>query len=229
MLDSFMKRGGVNVDTARIYSSGDCEGIVGGVVRAQEHADKIVMGTKCHPSQQGGLSADGIRSQLATSLDALGLERIEEFYLHQPDTEHSLAASLECLHQLVQEGKIGAVGMSNYHADEVARACEICAEKGYTPPTVYQGLFNPLNRMVEDELLPVLRANNIQFIAYNPLAAGLLSGKHRNTDGVLEGRFKSTASCLDGGNAALAPRPRTWIHHPPFLPPQIIQITCLVS
>ena len=92
-----------------------------------------------------------------------------------------------------------------------------------------QGLFNPLNRMVEDELLPVLRANNIQFIAYNPLAAGLLSGKHRNTDGVLEGRFKSTASCLDGGNAALAPRPRTWIHHPPFLPPQIIQITCLVS
>ena len=80
-----------------------------------------------------------------------------------------------------------------------------------------QGLFNPLNRMVEDELLPVLRANNIQFIAYNPLAAGLLSGKHRNTDGVLEGRFKSTASCLDGGNAALASRPRTWIqiHHPP--------------
>ena len=74
-----------------------------------------------------------------------------------------------------------------------------------------------LNRMIEKDLVPILRGAGIRLVAYNPLAAGLLSGKHRNTDGVLEGRFKSTASCLDGGNAALASRPRTWIqiHHPP--------------
>ncbi len=57
-------------------------------------------------------------------------QRVDEFYLHQPDTEASLAGSLEAAHGLVQRGLVGAVGMSNYHAVEVARACALCAQHG---------------------------------------------------------------------------------------------------
>ena len=107
-----------------------------------------------------------------------GVESLEEYYLHQPDTENSLLEALRTTHELVAEGKVRVLGMSNYHASEVERAFALCEEHGLTKPKVYQGLYNPLNRMVEDELLPLLRKHGCAFVAYNPLAAGLLSGRH---------------------------------------------------
>lgn len=99
---------------------------------------------------------------------------------------------------MVVDGKIGAVGMSNYHADEVARAFALCEQHALTKPSVYQGLYNPLNRAAEDELLPVLRQHGCAFVAYNPLAAGLLTGKHTSAPGgeVLAGRFKDNPNYL---------------------------------
>ena len=79
---------------------------------------------------------------------------------------------------MVVEGKIGALGLSNYHAEEVSRAFTLCEEHGLTKPTVYQGLYNPLNRAAEDQLIPLLHAHGASFVAYNPLAAGLLTGAH---------------------------------------------------
>ena len=62
---------------------------------------------------------------------------------------------------------------------------------------MYQGLYNPLNRRVEQELLPTLRKHNISFVAYNPLAAGLLTGKHSEGGDVPAGRFKDNPNYLD--------------------------------
>lgn len=158
----------------------------------------IALGTKAHPSQPNGLSPEGIRSQLQTSLDAMKASSVNEYYLHQPDEEHSLLDSLKTLNELIDEGKISAIGMSNYHASEVQRAFDLCKEHGLAnKPSVYQGLYNPLNRKVEDELLPVLRENDCSFVAYNPLAAGLLTGKHVASDvEVKEGRFKNNPNYL---------------------------------
>jgi aflatoxin B1 aldehyde reductase len=88
--------------------------------------------------------------------------------------------------------------MSNYHASEVRRAFELCREHGLAPPSVYQGLYNPLNRAVEDELIPVLRENGCSFVAYNPLAAGMLTGKHTDPDPnrAQSGRFKNNPNYL---------------------------------
>ena len=203
------------VDTARIYAGGKTEPIVGNVLSKcldQQHkqdSSKPVMfaiGTKAHPSQPGGLSTEGIESQLQASLEAMkslkdggneqNLSPLAEFYLHQPDTEHDLRESLICMHRLVQQGLIEKVGMSNYHASEMERAFSICQEENLTPPTVYQGLYNPLNRMVEDELLPLLHKHNCSFVAYNPLAAGLLAGKHTSLEIVQKGRFKNNTNYL---------------------------------
>ncbi|CAK0839890.1 unnamed protein product [Prorocentrum cordatum] len=100
-----------------------------------------------HPRAAAGLD----------SMDALGVEKVDVLYLHQPDPEHDLSESLSCVHELILEGKVKQLGMSNYRALEVERACELCRRRGWTAPSFYQGLYNPLNRLVEEELLPVLR------------------------------------------------------------------------
>lgn len=177
------------VDTARIYAGGQTEATIGMILPKIEHELRI--GTKAHPSQNKGLSPEGIQAQLDASFQAMNIHLCGEYYLHQPDPEHSLLDSLIYLDTLVAQGKISAIGMSNYHADEMERAFQLCAEHNLTPPTVYQGLYNPINRLVEEELLPVLKRNNCSFVAYNPLAGGLLTGKHLDPDKVMKGRFKN--------------------------------------
>lgn len=189
----------LHVDTARIYAGGETEPIVAKALAGATQATtdgNLLLGSKAHPSQPGGLSAEGLEKQFAASCAALEVSSLAEFYLHQPDTEHSLLESLKCTDALVKSGKIGAVGLSNYHASEVARAFELCKEHGLTPPSVYQGLYNPLNRLVEEELIPLLHANDCAFVAYNPLAAGLLTGKHTSPDQVAAGRFKENPNYL---------------------------------
>lgn len=129
------------------------------------------------------------------------VDSVGEYYLHQPDDDHSLLDSLVTLNELIGEGKVSAIGMSNYHASEVQRAFDLCDEHGLAhKPKVFQGLYNPLNRAVEEELLPVLRKNNCSFVAYNPLAAGLLTGKHDVQSGggdvKKEGRFKNNPNYM---------------------------------
>jgi aflatoxin B1 aldehyde reductase len=202
------------IDTARIYAGGQTEPVVGAVLSqiSLPANNSFLVGTKAHPSQPGGLSPAGIQQQLQESTEVLHLQQsspsvLHEYYLHQPDTESSLLESLECLHDLKKKGVISAIGMSNYHVSEVQRAFDLCQEHSLTPPTVYQGLYNPLNRAVEDELLPVLKNNDCSFVAYNPLAAGLLAGKHTNTNDsnskdnpdqgdVLKGRFQNNPNYL---------------------------------
>jgi len=129
-------------------------------------------------------------------LRALQRERVDVLYLHQPDPDHDLAESLECVQELVQEGAIARYGMSNYSAVEVERCFEICKARGWLAPSFYQGLYNPLNRMVEEDLLPVLRQNGVAFIAFNPLAAGMLTGKHAQGGEVAAGRFRNNPNYL---------------------------------
>lgn len=200
MLKSFMLGGHTLIDTARIYAGGKTESILGDVLRGVDQQERLALavGTKAHPSQPNGLSPAGIRDQLGASLNAIEMDSVGEFYLHQPDPDASLLDSLRTTDALLKDGKIGAVGMSNYHSSEMERAFRLCEEHRLAKPTVYQGLYNPLNRMVELELIPVLRANGCSFVAYNPLAAGLLTGKHSQAeDGtVAEGRFRDNPNYL---------------------------------
>jgi len=229
----------IHIDTARIYSSGTTESILGSVLRQIQLPssssgsgvikENIIVGSKVHPSwEDGGLSPHGIRSSFRKSMheinnnnnnndnndnniNDISINSFGEYYLHQPDTKHPLLESLRCIHELVSDGLIQSFGMSNYHATEMKRAFEICHEHGLTKPTVCQSLYNPLNRAVERELIPLLNANGCSFVAYNPLAAGLLTGKHqksasksklendnddKNDDGVKQGRFKNNPNYL---------------------------------
>jgi aflatoxin B1 aldehyde reductase len=188
------------IDTARIYAGGSTEDMVGSVLAKLGLVDGIVaIGTKAHPSQKGGLSRNGIEDQFKASVIAMGamkIDKVDEYYLHQPDTEYALLESLKCLHEMITNGAISAIGMSNYNVKEMERVFALVKKHDLTPPTVYQGLYNPLNRLVENELLPLLKANQCSFVAYNPLAAGLLAGKHTDPDQVQKGRFKDNQNYL---------------------------------
>lgn len=202
MLKLVHSKGIRHIDSARIYAGGKTESILGECFKQLEqdipnYRASTVVTTKVHPSQPNGLSARGIRDQLQSSLQAMGLTRVDELYLHQPDAEHSLKDSLEAVHECVKGGLVGRVGMSNYHETEVQRALDICEQNNWTKPSIYQGLYNPLNRRVEASLLPLLKKNQIDFVAYNPLAAGLLTGKHTpQSSDVLPGRFKNNQNYL---------------------------------
>ena len=80
----------------------------------------------------GGPQLRGIKKQLEASLTALGVDKLEEFYLHQPDPDADLLESLKCVDGRVREGIVNVIGLSNYHASEVARAFSLCAEHGLT-------------------------------------------------------------------------------------------------
>lgn len=97
---------------------------------------------------------------------------------------------------MVHEGLIKEIGMSNYSAIELQRALDICKEQGLTPPKQFQALYNPLNRRIEKDLIPILRGGNMRLVAYNPLAAGMLTGKHKAGQEVAAGRFKENPNYL---------------------------------
>jgi aflatoxin B1 aldehyde reductase len=230
----------IHIDTARIYAGGKTEVILGNVLAEHQRQSSakserdnqgnirlypktLSIGSKAHPSYSvDGLSPRGIHTQLQDSLQALQLDRLGEFYLHQPDPNHPLELSLQELHSLVLNndgdnlqgsggggGFIQTIGMSNYHASEMERAFQLCEQNNWTKPKVYQGLYNPLNRHVEKELLPTLRNGACSFVAYNPLAGGLLTGKYTekikdnmanpdidNRDAVPQGRFRDNPNYL---------------------------------
>eukprot|EP00928_Gymnodinium_smaydae_P045290 TRINITY_DN30211_c0_g1_i1.p1 TRINITY_DN30211_c0_g1~~TRINITY_DN30211_c0_g1_i1.p1 ORF type:complete len:376 (-),score=49.59 TRINITY_DN30211_c0_g1_i1:145-1272(-) len=196
MVNKFLSVGGVEIDTARIYSEGRTEPILAQALETVGQGASYRLATKVHPSQPSGLSAKGIRAQLEASLKALHVDRVDTLYLHQPDPEHDLTESLQCVHDLIQEGKVGALGISNYSAIETERMCALCKEHGWSSPSYFQGLYNPLNRLVEESLLPVLRKYQVGFIAFNPLAAGMLTGKHHQGGEVMGGRFKNNPNYL---------------------------------
>ena len=111
-------------------------------------------------------------------------------YLHQPDANTPLEVTLEFLDKLHKEGKFQELGLSNFPAWQVVLIYHMCRGKGWIVPTVYQGMYNVLTRDVEPELFPALRAHNIRFYAYTPLAGGLLTGRYSSTeDNPKYGRF----------------------------------------
>mmetsp|Transcript_121415 Transcript_121415/g.259242 ORF Transcript_121415/g.259242 Transcript_121415/m.259242 type:complete len:349 (-) Transcript_121415:107-1153(-) len=178
MLNAFLVSGGQRIDTARCYSDGACEEMLGRCIGKATKSRSVKVDSKVNPAIGEGLTPQGVRVQVRAALQALRIEKIDVLYLHQPDTKSELSATLECIHELVQGGVVGELGLSNYSALETERCICLCRQHGWTPPTAYQGIYNVVNRWVEEELLPILRANDIRFVAYSPLAGGLLCKAH---------------------------------------------------
>ena len=183
------------VDTARIYQGGETEELLGDILAGNPALkSRIVIHTKAHP-MVCALDAKGVRAQLTASLKALRCDKVAVFYLHSPDLRVPLVDTLRECDQLHREGLFDELGMSNYAAWDVAYAHFLCQREGFAVrPRVYQGVYSALNRSLEPELLPCCRTFGMRVVVYNPLAAGLLTGRYSTKEDVASatsGRFSA--------------------------------------
>ncbi|KAK1753698.1 aflatoxin B1 aldehyde reductase member 2 [Echria macrotheca] len=188
-LDKFQARGFTELDTARGYGCGQQEGYTR---QAGWKERGLSVGTKVFPMPPGTHAPESITREFEKSLAELGTDCVDIAYLHAPDRSVPFAATLEAMNALHQSGKFRQLGLSNYAAFEVAEMVTLCTAKGWVRPTVYQGVYNCLQRGIEPELLAACRRYGLSFIAYSPTAGGLLSGKFTSpTDVPAEGRFSN--------------------------------------
>ena len=196
MLGMFLEEGYTWVDTAFMYTEGRSETILGRLLRGRRR-EKVFLATKAYPDKLGkgrprGLTPGSVRGQLETSLRRLRMDYVDLLYLHAPDNRTPLEITLGACQELIREGKVREIGLSNYASWQIAEAAFLCVQIDWTPPIIYQGMYNGITRAVEPECIPACRHFGLDFIAYNPLAGGLLTGKHHDMSAIpAEGRFSN--------------------------------------
>ena len=193
---------GINFfDTANVYNRGLAETILGKALRGRR--SDVVLATKVRGKMgdgpdESGLSRAAIGKALEGSLRRLQTDYVDVYYLHQPDYDVPIEETLAALDEAVRAGKVRYPAVSNYAAWQV---CEIQwrAEKnGFRPPYISQPMYNLLARGIEEEYLPFCKRFGVAVVPYNPLAGGLLTGKHARERGPLTGtRFDGNKLYLD--------------------------------
>jgi len=163
---------------------GSAETSLGQVLKSDlgPYRDELVISTKAGYGMWPGPYGDfGSRKYLVSSLEQslrrLGLDYVDIFYHHRPDTDTPLEESMGALDQIVRSGKALYVGISNYPAPLAKRAAELLRGLG-TPCLIHQPAYSMFNRWIEGELLSLLGEQGMGCIAFSPLAQGLLTNKY---------------------------------------------------
>lgn len=174
---------GINwIDTAAVYGLGHSESVVGHAITTM--AERPYIFTKCSLvwDESGQIShnlqADSIRRELEASLKRLALEQIDLYQIHWPAwngapdsaSPGSIEEAIGALAELQQAGKIRYIGVSNFSAAQMDRACSVAPITSLQPP------YSLLSRDIESSALPFAQDNNVGVIVYSPMYSGLLSG-----------------------------------------------------
>lgn len=169
---------GINwIDTADIYGQHRAERIVGQVLR--DRRDDVIVATKCGVAWETQptfriwreASADYIHAAIDRNLEALGVDHVDLYQVHWPVKSVAAEETMGAMLELKQAGKIRAIGVSNYDADDLAAA-------GFAGPLdSFQVGYHLMRRDIEAAELPWCAANDVGVLAYGPLAHGLLTGK----------------------------------------------------
>jgi aryl-alcohol dehydrogenase-like predicted oxidoreductase len=183
--------GGINFfDTSNAYVQGRSEEVVGKALKKKR--DQVIIATKVSlPIGQGvndrGLSRYHIIREVENSLKRLGTDYIDLYYAHMPDHETAMEETLRAMDDLVRQGKVRYIGCSNFHAWRLCKALWISDVRNLDRFNCIQSPYNLLTRDIEYELVPLCASEGVGITAYNPLAAGLLTGKHDPEKGPAEG------------------------------------------
>lgn len=187
---------GINfIDTAENYGMGKAPQIIGeafqqlGISRSSYFLmTKVFYGGR-DPSQVG-LSSKRIHESCDKALSDLRTTHLDVFLCHFYDKKTPLIESISAMNNLVRAGKILNWGTSNWNADQISSAIEICREHGFEMPTAHQPCYNLMTRMeVEGPLEAVAKRNGISFTTYSPLNCGYLTGKYLSGEGSPRSRF----------------------------------------
>lgn len=172
-----------HIDTANAYTDGSSERIVGQALRSgpRSGTDAVTVATKCGFGRMAGGKPEGLsRARLLAaideSLERMGLPYVDVYYLHVPDHATPIEETLDAVAELLEQRKIRAWGISNYAAWQVLEMIHL--RPSMPKPVIAQHLYNALIRELDVEWFPFARRYGIETTIYNPLAGGLLTGKH---------------------------------------------------
>ncbi len=177
---------GVNFfDTANVYSRGRAEEIVGDALASYPRSS-FVLATKVYfPVGTGpndhGLSRKHVWDQYHASLRRLKVDYIDLYQCHRYDDETPLEETCGIMNDLLAQGKILYWGVSEWTAEEIRAAVELCDEAGWVPPSSNQPEYNALQRRVEDTVLPTTAELGLGNVVWSPLAQGVLTGKYTSS------------------------------------------------
>jgi aryl-alcohol dehydrogenase-like predicted oxidoreductase len=175
LMDAAWASGITSFDTADAYGGGRSEQAIGRWIRSRGVRPRLTTKT-FNPMQTGedqGLQPDRIARQLRSSLDRLGVDRVDLYLAHDYDPAVPLAESLGAFRAAEADGLIGAYGVSNFDARQLAAALAAGA------PQAIQNSYSLLTRQDEAELLPLCAERGVAYLAFSPLAGGWLTGKYR--------------------------------------------------
>ncbi|KAK9243146.1 NADP-dependent oxidoreductase domain-containing protein [Lipomyces tetrasporus] len=135
---------------------------------------RFTIDTKAPGFHSGALSKSSVLTGAKKSLDSLGTQQVDTYFLHSPDPDTPLEETLGAIQELFEAGMFVRFGLSNFAPKQVQEVYDIMAAKGHVLPTVYQGNYNAVARSYESELFPLLHKLGIKFYAYSPIAGGFL-------------------------------------------------------
>ena len=173
---------GINFfDCADVYQAGRSEEILGRVMAGER--DELVITTKVHfpmgpDVNQRGLSRRHIMQAVAGSLRRLATDRIDLYFVHGFDERTPIDETLRALDDLVHQGKVLYLGVSNWAAWQIAKALGLSALHDLARFECIQPMYNLVKRQAEVEILPLALSEQVGVISYSPLGSGLLSGKY---------------------------------------------------
>lgn len=191
---------GINfLDTADIYGLGRNEELVGKALRDRRH--QAVLATKfgnVRGKDGSWLGVNGkpdyVRSCCEASLRRLGVDVIDLYYQHRVDPETPIEETVGAMAELVRQGKVRYLGLSEAAPSTIRRACAV------HPITALQTEYSLWTRDPEAEVLPTCRENGIAFVAYSPLGRGVFTGAIRNLDDLAEGDYRRNSPRFSEGN-----------------------------
>tara|TARA_R110002096_G_scaffold416576_2_gene619403 strand:+ start:241557 stop:242591 length:1035 start_codon:yes stop_codon:yes gene_type:complete len=183
---------GINFfDCANLYAGGKSEEILGSLIKS--HREEVVISSKAYypvDSYAGnsseiygrGLNRTNVTREVEDSLKRLGTDYIDVYYMHHFDDACTLEESLSVYNDLVHQGKINYIGLSNFAAWQYMKAVGITRQHNYAPIACIQPMYNLLKRQCESEILPMAKSEGLGVFSYSPLGGGILTGKYLNKD-----------------------------------------------
>ncbi len=181
IIHAYLDAGHNFIDTANVYSATRSETIVGKAVKGRR--DAVVIATKAaSPLGPGPFESGSSRKHVVKacedSLRRLGTDYIDLYQMHRYDETTPVEETLSTLNDLVRQGKVRYIGVSNWTAAQIVEACLIIEAKGWEPLVSLQPQYSILTRDIELEILPACRKFGLGVIPWSPLAGGMLTGKY---------------------------------------------------
>lgn len=177
IIDLALEHGLTHFDTANLYGNGESEKLVGAALASRR--ERVQLATKAGLLRRGkkaeGLSPSRVREALQESLQRLGTDYVDLYYLHAPDPSTPLAQTLDAIQELLEAGRIRAFGVSNFASWQILELNHLCDARRMPRPTTSQVLYNLLIRQLDLEYFAFTRAHPLHTTVYNPLAGGLLA------------------------------------------------------